>query len=394
MNDGLKKRLPLLSAIFIRTSSITGISIVLQLYMTDLGATLFQVGAASSLRGLAAIAFSPTWGALSDKNGRKKYLFVSSVMSLFILTFYPFASNVLWLTLLVFLFASTNAGFTPIATALASESSKRRGVEISFLNTSISIGNFIGKIIVGVVFLWISIKLSLWIFILIFASSVIPLLKINENEKDKSPQKKKRNVFINLEDVKLMKENQLWSVYIGTFLRQFGVNGVLSIIAVYMVYSARITPSMTGFLAGLNPLVQIFSILFFARVVEKKNSKHSIMLGMALTTLSLLFFAVWKSILGISLAYIILGLGYGAFISGATTYVSFVTSSNLRGRFMGLFSSFRSTGVVLGSLTAGAMATAFGYEVSFLFMSALVSAAFLMIWLFFKEKNAITDNSA
>ncbi len=393
MNDGLKKRLSLLSTIFIRTSSIAGISIVLQLYMTNLGATLFQVGVASSLRGLAAIAFSPIWGSLSDKNGRKKYLFISSLMSLSILIFYPLAPNALWLMLLIFLFASTNSGFTPIATALASESSKRRGVEISFLNSAISVGNFVGKIIVGVVFLWISIELSLWIFILIFASSIMPLIAVNEKKRSKPSPKKRSNIFVNLEDVKLMKENQLWSVYIGTFLRQFGINGVLSIIAIYMVYSAKLTPSMTGFLAGLNPLVQIFSILFFARVVEKKNSKHSIMFGMALSALSLLFFAVWKSVLGISLAYIILGFGYGAFISGATTYISFVTSSNLRGRFMGLFSSFRSIGVVSGSLTAGAMAMAFGYEFSFIFMSALVGTAFLIVWLFFKEKNAIINSN-
>ncbi len=385
MTKILKKRLPLLSSTFFRITSTAGISVVLQLYMADLGASLLEIGSMSSLRGLATIVFSPIWGSLSDKHGRKRYLLISSLISLLVLLFYPSASTPLLIITLVSIFAAANSGFTPIATALSSENSKRRGVEISFFNTAISIGNFTSKIMIGFTLLIISVKTSLWIFILIFAISVIPLFWVKERNNHRDT--KKRKLFFNMEDMKLMRESNLWSIYVGTFLRQFGVNGMLSIAAVYMVYGVKLSPFMVGFLASLNPLVQIFSILFFARMAEKKrSSKPSILFGMFFSVLSLLFFAVWKSPVGIASAYSCLGLGYGAFISGTTTYISFAVSSSLRGKFMGLFTSARSVGVVLGSLTAGMMSQLFGYENAFLVMCVLVLSAFFMILFFFKEK--------
>jgi MFS family permease len=385
MVEILKKRLPLLSSTFLRITATAGISVVLQLYMAELGASLFEIGSMSSLRGLATIVFSPIWGSLSDRNGRKRYLLISSFLSFFILLFYPTVSSALIVIMLVSLFAATNSGFTPIATALSSETSKRRGVEISFFNTAISVGNFTSKIMIGFTLLIISVKTSLWIFILIFALGIVPLFWINEKRTHQA--RKKRNLFVSLEDIKLMKESNLWSVYVGTFLRQFGVNGMLSIVAVYMVYSVKLSPFMVGFLASLNPLVQIFSILLFARITERKrSSKSSILFGMFFSVLSLLLFAMWKSSLGIGLAYASLGLGYGAFISGTTTYISFAVSSDLRGKFMGFFTSARSVGVVLGSLTAGIMSQLFGYENAFFVMCALVLSAFFMILFFFKEK--------
>ncbi len=386
MVERMKKRLPLLSSTFMRITSTAGLSVLLQLYMAQIGASLIEIGSMSSLRGLSTIVFSPIWGALSDKKGRKKFLLLSSFLSLSIMLFYPFSSSSLLILLLVSLFAAVNSGFNPIATALSSENSERRGVEISFFNTSISVGNFTSKMLIGFALIWISVKTSLWIFILVFMASLVPLFFVRDKNKNTN-RREKTHLFLSSQDIYLMKNYKIWSIYVGTFLRQFGVNGMLSVVAVYMVYAVKLSPFMVGFLASLNPLVQIFSILFFARFVEKKrNSKPSILFGMAFSAVSLLLFATWKNAYGIALAYILLGLGYGAFISGSTTYISFAVPTNLRGKFMGFFTSSRSVGVVLGSLAAGATSEIFGYEIAFFFMCALVLSAFFMILLFFKEK--------
>ncbi len=386
MIEKMKKRAPLLSSTFLRITSTAGLSVILQLYMAELGAGLIEIGGMSSLRGLFTIVFSPIWGALSDKYGRKRYLMVSSFLTLAVMLFYPFSSKALLILILVSAFAAMNSGFNPIATALSSENSERRGVEISFFNTSISIGNFTSKILIGFALIFISVKISLWIFIVVFMASILPLFFVKDERRAKV-KRREATLFLNSHDIYLMKEYKIWSIYVGTFLRQFGVNGMLSVVAVYMVYSVKLSPFMVGFLASLNPLVQIFSILFFARVVEKKrNSKRSILFGMAFSAFSLLLFATWKSAFGIAMAYTSLGLGYGAFISASTSYISFAIPSSLRGKFMGFFTSSRSIGVVLGSMAAGLTSEFLGYEAAFFLMFALVSSAFLMILFFFKEK--------
>ncbi len=381
--DKLKERFPLLLSTFIRFSSIMGIAIVLQLYMVDLGASLFHVGLLSTLRGVAAVIFSPIWGILSDRKNRKPYLILSSFISLIALMLYPTASTVTWLMILVFFFASANAGFNPIATALSSEKSKRRGLEISFFNSALAAGNFASRMIMGIFLIWISVKASLWLFAFIFTLSIIPLFLIKEKHSDLI--KRRKHFLISVEDFRLMKNNGLWSVYIASFMRQAGTSGWLSVIAVYLVYSVKLSASTVGFISGLNPLVQIFSTLYFARLVEKRNSKHVMIIGMLLSALAPLLLAVVKNSVGASIAFGVLGLGYGAFISGTTTYISFATTSDLRGRFMGLFSSSRSMGSIVGPLIAGSMATILGYNFMFFLMTAFEITSFFIIKEFFKE---------
>lgn len=384
MFDNLKERLLLMTTGFTRNAVVMGLSLILQLYMTSLGANIFWVGVVSALGGLGAILFSPLWGSLSDKDGRKRYLIISSFIALIFLLFYPLTPNFILIVPLVFLFSSANAGFVPIATTFASERSKRRGIEVSFFNSALSFGNFMGMVIIGILTIWLSVKTSLWVFVLIFVLSILPIIFMKENKIKTSHHV--NHSLLTLSDLSFMKENHLGSIYTSAFLRQVGVSGVTSIAAVYFVYDAHLTPSLVGFLAGLNPLIQIFSTLIFAKIAESKNSKISITIGMAITTVSILSFALFRDVFGVGLAYGLLGLGFGAFISGTTTYISFAVSADLRGRFMGLFTSFRSLGTVTGSVLGGIIAMAIGYHLDFLFMAISVGMAYMIVWLFFKER--------
>jgi len=391
MSDNLKERLLLMTTGFTRNAVVMGLSLILQLYMTGLGSNIFWVGVVSALGGIGTILFSPVWGSLSDKGERKFYLIISSMIALIFLLFYPLAPNFILIIFFVFLFSSANAGFVPIATTFASEKSKRRGIEVSFFNSALSFGNFMGMVIIGVLTIWLSVKMSLWVFVLVFALSILPIIWIKEDKSKVSIRTVHRGL-LTLDDLSFMKENHLGSIYISAFLRQIGVSGVTSIAAVYFVYDAHLPLSLVGFLAGLNPLVQIFSTLFFARIAETKNSKISVMLGMAITTASILSFAIFRDVFGVGLAYGLLGLGFGAFISGSTTYISFTVSSDLRGRFMGLFTSFRSFGTVVGSFLGGIIALMIGYHLDFLFMAIAVGMAYMIVWLFFKE-NPVLQNA-
>ncbi len=384
--NGFKKRFPLLFSTFLRFSSTMGLSLVIQLYMTDLGATLFDIGLFSALNGIGSVIFSPVWGVFSDGKGRKRYLALSSVLAAAVLFLYPFAPSIGIFLLLVFVFASMNAGFAPIATALASEGSKRRGREISFYNSATSTGNFASKVFMGFFLIWLSVKVSLWLFIIIFAIGVIALFLIKENGPQNPDAGKGKRFLMGIDDLKLMKSSGIWSIYMASFLRQAGTSGSIAVIAVYLVQKVGVSASTVGFLAGLNPLVQIFSTLYFARLVERKNSKFVMVLGIALSALSPFSFALGKNLIGIALAFSVLGFGYGAFISGTTTYISFATASELRGRFMGLFSSSRAMGTIFGPLVSGSLAAFLGYEPMFFVMGALTLAGSTVMAVFFKER--------
>lgn len=221
---------------------VMGVSLILQLYMTSLGANIFWVGFVSALGSLGTIIFSPLWGSLSDKGGRKRYLMISSLVALIFLFFYPFAPHFLFVVILVFLFSSANAGFVPIATTFASESAERRGIEVGFFNSALSFGNFMGMVIIGILTIWLSVRMSLWAFVLIFVVSILPIIFIKENKSKISTHV--NHGLLTLSDLSFMRENHLGSIYISSFLRQIGVSGVTSIAAVYFVYDAHLPLSL------------------------------------------------------------------------------------------------------------------------------------------------------
>ena len=187
-----------------------------------------------------------------------------------------------------------------------------------------------------------------------------------------------RSIFHLTSDPGPLKNNGLWAMYVGSFMRQFAIAGATSIMIIYMTEKVGISSSVAVMISGLNPLFQTFSHYFSRRVIERLGAKISAILGISMTALTPLFFALSKGGILIAAGYVSLGIAFGLFINGTGTFITSNSPEERRGEFLGLLNTARSAGVMAGPATDGIMAQ-YSYNGMFITMAVIMFSGSLLV---------------
>lgn len=175
-----------------------------------------------------------------------------------------------------------------------------------------------------------------------------------------------------LKDPEPLRSNGMWALYLASFLRQAGTAGSMGLAAVFIRDVVGLTESLTVILAAVNPLFQIPSIYFFGKLAEKIHPKFIAMLGMSLSILNLIFMGLATNYIMVILSYATLGISFGAFIMGVTSYISMYSPINRRGEMLGFLSSARAFGRIIGPLMAGVVSI-FSFRAVFFVLAIMMS---------------------
>ncbi|PNE23454.1 MFS transporter [Mesotoga sp. Brook.08.YT.4.2.5.1] len=385
------KRLPLLLTSLIVFFVMFGFGLLLQLKLRELGASLLMVGLLTTVRGAVETLGSPAWGAISDSLKRRKPLMIVLVLTSALLYF---AYSVIEIPLVFILFSALiaffTAGFEPIAMALSTEHSRdsvrNTSRELSILNTANSMGMLSGRLLLSMLLVFLTVTQTINWYATIAFLAVIPALFLRDQEHTVARRKGFLNRLFPLkQDSSPLWENGLWAVYVGTFLRQLGTAGATSIIAIFMTERIGLSASATAIITSVNPFMQIFSHIFFGRVMYRIGPRKSTLIGIGLTIFTMLFFAMAQSWVLIALGYFSLGIAFGAFINGAGTMISLSSPPERRAEFLGLLRSARAIGFMVGPLLAGTVAE-YSYFVMFIMMASLIAAGGLIVIVFTKDR--------
>lgn len=385
----MSRRSWLLASSVLRFTAVLSFGMLLQLRMRELGASLVVISLLSTIRGGVGAFSAPIWGAISDRQKKRTSLMIFSLVAVGILyPLYVFTDVPLLFLLIAGAIGFFDSCFPTVAMALTTDNSKTAqslSKEMSFLNTANSSGMLVGRYLLSALLLWFSVKTTIWWFAIIVWLAIVPLLFISESPRNISYQGSKRSILERLfpltSDPSPLKNNGLWAMYVGSFIRQFAIAGVTSIIIIYMTERIGLLASLAAIISGLNPLFQTFSHNFSRPIIRKIGSRKCSILGIGLTALTPLFFAFsWNWIL-LAVGYISLGLTFGLFINGAGTFISMSAPQERRGEFLGLLRTARSMGIMLGPVTAGIIAQ-FSYRAMFLTMgiSLIISAALVLVF--------------
>ncbi len=385
------KRLPLLLTSLIVFFVMFGFGLLLQLKLRELGASLLMVGLLTTVRGAVETLGSPAWGAISDSLKRRKPLMIVLVLTSALLYF---AYSVIEIPLVFILFSALiaffTAGFEPIAMALSTEHSRdsvrNTSRELSILNTANSMGMLSGRLLLSMLLVFFTVTQTINWYATIAFLAVIPALFLRDQEHTVARRKGFLNRLFPLkQDSSPLWENGLWAVYVGTFLRQLGTAGATSIIAIFMTERIGLSASATAIITSVNPFMQIFSHIFFGRVMYRIGPRKSTLIGIGLTIFTMLFFAMAQSWVLIALGYFSLGIAFGAFINGAGTMISLSSPPERRAEFLGLLRSARAIGFMVGPLLAGTVAE-YSYFVMFIMMASLIATGGLIVIVFTKDR--------
>ena len=333
--------------------------------------------------------FPPLLGRYSDKlQNRIYFIFIGPVGMLITLALLLFTRNIIILNILVFIFGFFTS-FITIYLTLFSELVQNDKKWISYYNSVCAIGNFIGVIIGGILIDFFNIE-NLFLFALImFLSSIIFNVFIRENRQLILDNNIELSENIHNEGIKNIfeEDNISKSIYYGLFFRNFAIIPILNIIVIIMGFYI---PNNTeiAFLVGINPLFQVFIMLFIGKKLNQKNIKAAMILGFGLSVIVIIGYIISFDFWSFLVFQVLVSLSYSLFWIAITVYIAQNSTPNNKGRFMGYATSSIFAGTTIGGLFFSLLLAVFhsNYYISMSFMIIFPIISTLIISLKFKNQ--------
>lgn len=347
---------------------------LMQLYLKGLGASPLVIALGTSLCWLGIFVGSALWGGLSDRRAKRALLavlLIGGAAMMLSMTTLPTTSAALTFVFVRVLFIS---GVAPIILAIQSNRSslEDRGRNLSILSAARSVGFALGSMIAGITLERLGFRSA---FALLSTLPLLGLLGLVTLEAD-SPDVRQRPKLKNSVPWSL----PLLCLYAGVVLRQMGNTGTRSLIYVFMATLGIGTATM-GALNAVNPLVQILAMLGFGWLADRIGRRQIFLLGFALSVVSTALFAVSSGIMGMAIAYSIIGIAFPALFVGSTAFIGDTVSSDRQGAMIGLFESSRGLGGVLGPLLAGLLVPVLGFRGMIGVMAGCAAVGFVIVLL-------------
>ncbi|MFD1036994.1 MFS transporter [Virgibacillus byunsanensis] len=325
---------------------------------------------------VTAFLFSPLWGRIGDKYGRKKILIISAFglgLSVFLM---GFATSV-WQLFLLRLLMGIFTGFIPMSQALISTQTPRKiaGKVLGTLQTGSVTGTLMGPLLGGALadvfgyattFKWVSITIFLSALIVIFGIKEV-LMKFSD-DKDHQEYSSKEVIL------HIVKNPVLLMVMLISMLVQvahFSIQPILSLFVaeIHGPASIALFSGMAFSAAGLGNLMM-------ARKWGQLGDKF----GYIKILIFLLFMAgivyfpggfvtnIWQLLI----LRFLLGMSIGGIIPVRVAYIRQEAPLSMQGEVLGYNTSLRFLGNIIGPALGGMLAGFFGFSAVFMVTSVLL----------------------
>jgi MFS family permease len=362
---------------------------------------------------------SPVWGALADVTGRRRAVMVVTG-ALATLAALPLAvAGGVWLPVgLRGLYAVFAAGFAPVALTIASErgGDDERGRSLGTFNSARS-GGFAGGQFVAGILLGAVARPNLYLVVVGLSAVSTLAAAFLVDPTDDGPAEAtdvatdggsslsygallhevRRRLLPAAGERGHFRVKGLRWLYVALAVRNVTVLGVMALMAPYLVDVVGVAEPVMGALLAVNHGTQVAAMYLLGVAADRVGRKPLIVLGMAGsgafaviaaaatvpgTTTGVLGIAgpAW---LGTGLgrvavaagALFVLGVSFSAMTTGAVAFIGDVAPAGRESELMGLRSTAKGLGGVVGPTLVGGAATLAGYPAAFAIASTLAFAA-------------------
>ncbi len=326
---------------------------------------------------VTAFIFSPIWGRIGDKYGRKKILIFSAAglgLSVLLMGF----ANSVWELFLLRLFMGIFTGFIPMSQAMISTQTPKRiaGQVLGTLQTGSITGALMGPLLGGALadtfgyastFKWISITIFLSGIIVLFGVREILIQFSDDNQEQVSYSTKEVLLHIIRNPVLLV------VMLISTLVQiaHFSIQPILSL------YVAEIHgPASIAFYSGI-----AFSAAGLGNLLMAKRwGKLGDRIGYTKIMIFLLFMAgivylpgafvtnIWQLVV----LRFLLGISIGGLVPVRVAYIRQEAPLSMQGEVLGYNTSLRFLGNIIGPALGGMLAGFFGFSAVFFVTSGLL----------------------
>jgi len=361
-------------------------------------ASPFAVGMVSTAYFFGLVFFAPIWGAVADLTGRRRAVLVASA-GLATAAALPLAVvEGVWAQIaLRALYAVFAAGFLPVALTIVSArgGESGRGRSIGSFNSARSAG-FTGARFFGGVLLGLLAAQS--VYLVVAGVSVVALLAalfIDDPTPDLEEPPTRSGLLADVrsrllpavDDRAHLTTNGLQWLYVALALRNLSWLGLASLLPIYLIAEVGATEFAMGMLLSISPVIEVGAMYVFGRIADAAGRKPLVVVGVAGHVVAAVLIAAAtfpaSDLVGQLLAgsgMLVKGLTFSAMVAGTVAFIGDVSPVDRESELMGLRSTAKGIGGMLGPVVVGATATVFSYELAFAGAAVVAAVAAVLVW--------------
>ena len=345
----------------------------LPLYLKEIGVTpdsavVFWSGALVTSTGVSLAIFSPIWGALADRHGRKLMVLRSMLIGGVIIALMGLVQNVeqfLVLRILQGVFTGTIAAATALVAGIVPR--ERLAWSMGLLQTSVYVGISAGPVLGGLIAQAVGIRGTFFVAGAMLAIAGIFVWQF-VHEHFTPPSLTKRPGFI--ETVRIgLRSPILMPLMVTLLLVQLSSAIVFPILPLFVERLSSASDPVklyAGLAFGATAVFSALAALFYSRLVDRSGYRRILILACFGAALFFLPQAFVKNIGQFLLLRAGLGIFFGVLIPATNAIVGLSTPPELRGSAYGLTSSATAVGNAIGPLLGSTIAASLGYPAVFI----------------------------
>ncbi|MEM2995014.1 MAG: MFS transporter [Candidatus Bathyarchaeia archaeon] len=324
--------------------------------------TYFEIGVIYMIGLIFPILLQTFWGNITDKTGRKTIIILAVAVASVVSAVYPHASSFIQFLTLVLLWNTFVSAATTATPALAVDTVGSTDVGKFFgrYRISGSIGWIISTAIGGLVSTSFGIEVVFYLASAFFwLSAIIIKVSVSEQPKIKIDDKKGNFQFV---------RNKNFLMFLLTI---FMVNISATTFSNFLsLYTRELggSDAIVGLAFSIAALAEVPCMVYFGAVSDKIGRKVLVAAALFIYPLRLYLYTTAKHpylILPIQLLH---GFTFGMLYVSSIAFVSDIAPEG-KGTALGLYNSFSSAGLAVGSGIAGAISNSYGMIAMYQFMA-------------------------
>jgi MFS transporter, DHA1 family, multidrug resistance protein len=342
-----------------------------------------------------AAIFSPIWGSLADRVGRKAMVVRSCIAICIFTALMGLVTNV-WQLLGARAAMGVFSGFSAAATAMVGTvvPEEQLGFSLGWMATGQLAGALIGPLIGGIlathfhgyrpVFFWTS----------GFALAAVLVCSLFVREQFAKPSPQAKRVSLGAGILEVVRHPQLLPMFVVVLVAQVVAFGVQPIVPLYVRQMAGNVPWL-AIAAGAAFAVMGFADLLASPFLGKRSDKIGYRRVLLISLAGVAAFTIPQAFAWSVASFIAMRFGVGLFLGGvlptANALIGRLFPAERRGQVYGITSSATFLGMCIGPLLGGTLAARFGFPTVFLVIGALTLGNFA--WVSFSVPRALPETA-
>lgn len=376
---------------FITIIGMSSVVTFLPFYVRELGVTDPDLvarwsGFAFSGPFVLSLFFTPFWGSVGDRYGRK-LMVIRAVFGLAVAQILVGSAQSVEQLIIFRMIQGGLSGFIPAALTLVSATAprERTGYAIGFLQTSLSAGMLIGPVIGGILADIVGYRPIFFIVSgLCIISGLFVIRMVKEPATDTAEKK-----FSLRENIRFaFSSSQIALAMILIYLAQSSIVMLQPVFALFIekLYdNTQYISTVTGALFSVVGMVMIFSAPWWGNRNDLVGYRRNLFFATLIAATMLLMQAMSQTPWHIALSRAGLGFAMGGVVPALYSFISRQTPLKRRGGVIGVALSFTILANITGPTTAGYIASHYDIRTVFYITAGIMAIAVLTVGKFLRE---------